>query len=440
MAEISMRIHKSVLSVIALLCSFGLFEQAKADHTDVSSQKDSQWQNDNSEYDSFGRKKPGANVQLGMRPFFLVDGMDDGKLKSRLKQCEQGPFYRTNFSIGHRGAGLQFPEHTKESYEAAARQGAGIVECDTTFTKDGELVCRHSECDLHTTTNIVNTPLNAQCSTPWSGPGSNPKCCTSDLTLAQFKTLRGKMDSSNPSATTAEGYLGGTASWRTDLYSSRGTLMTLKESIELNEKLGVKHTPELKSGDPARIAQVFGNQAAYAQKMIDTLVEEGVNPKDVWLQSFDLNDVLYWIKHAPAFGKQAVYLDDIDPTVTPSIPRLTVAELQDLRKQGVRIFAPPMPALLAVDASGEIVPSQYALDIKNAGLDIITWTFERADLRKGAANAGFYYYFDATGKAIKKDSDMYQALDVLARKVGILGIFSDWPATVTYYANCMGLK
>ena len=34
---------------------------------------------------------------------------------------------------------------------------------------------------------------------------------------------------------------------------------------------------------------------------------------------------------------------------------------------------------------------------------------------------------------------MYLALDALARKVGILRIFSDWPATVTYYANCMGL-
>lgn len=34
---------------------------------------------------------------------------------------------------------------------------------------------------------------------------------------------------------------------------------------------------------------------------------------------------------------------------------------------------------------------------------------------------------------------MYLALDVLAKDVGILGIFSDWPATVTYYANCMGL-
>jgi glycerophosphoryl diester phosphodiesterase len=31
-------------------------------------------------------------------------------------------------------------------------------------------------------------------------------------------------------------------------------------------------------------------------------------------------------------------------------------------------------------------------------------------------------------------------LDVLVRDVGIRGIFTDWAATVTYYANCMGLK
>lgn len=35
-----------------------------------------------------------------------------------------------DFSIGHRGAPLEFPDHTKESYEAAATQGAGIIECD----------------------------------------------------------------------------------------------------------------------------------------------------------------------------------------------------------------------------------------------------------------------------------------------------------------------
>jgi glycerophosphoryl diester phosphodiesterase len=387
------------------------------------------------------RGSSGANstIQLGQRPFYLIDGMDGGMLRDRLQQCRKGPFYKTDFSIGHRGAALQFPEHTRESYEAAARQGAGIVECDITFTKDGELVCRHAECDLHTTTNIVDTPLNAKCTTPWSGPGSSPKCCASDLTLAEFRTLIGKMDASNPAATTAEGYLGGTASWRTDLYTGRGKLLTFAESIRLNQRLGVRHTPELKGGDPVRINAVFGSQAGYAQKAVDELKAAGVKPRDVWLQSFDLNDVLYWIEKAPQYGRQAVYLDDIDPTVSPAIPRLTLAELQDLKARGVRIFAPPMWALLSVSGS-EVVPSQYARDIKAAGLQIITWTFERADLRKGASQGGWYYQFDPTGAAIRKDSDMYKALDVLAKKVGILGIFSDWPATVTYYANCMGLK
>ena len=383
------------------------------------------------------------SVQLGPRPFYLVQGMDEGKLKGRLMQCENGPFYRTDFSIGHRGAALQFPEHSDASYRAGAKMGAGIVECDVTFTKDGELVCRHSECDLQTTTNIVATDLNDKCTVPWSGPGQDPKpkCCTSDLTLDEFKSLKPKMDASNPSATTPEGYLGGTASWRTDLYTGQAKVMTFKESIALNQELGVKHTPELKGADHQdRVDAIFGSQAAYAQKFIDELRNAGVSPKDAWVQSFNKDDILYWIKNEPRFGKQAVYLDSIDPTVTPAIPRQTLDELKQLKKDGVRIIAPPMWALLSVNDAGEVVPSEYANDIRKAGLDIITWTFERADLRKGASKGGWYYLFDPEGKAIKKDSDMYKALDVLARKVGILGIFSDWPATVTYYANCMDLK
>jgi glycerophosphoryl diester phosphodiesterase len=392
--------------------------------------------------DDHDRRRPEANqdIQLGPRPFYLIDGMDEGPLKSKLSQCQDGPFSRTDFSIAHRGAPLQFPEHTKESYDAGARMGAGIVECDVTFTRDGELVCRHSECDLHTTTNIVATELNAKCSVPWSGPNSNPVCCTSDLTLAEFKTLKGKMDAAVPGATTPQGYLGGTASWRTDVYTGRGTLLTLRESLALNEKNGVKHTPELKGGDAARIQQLFGGQAQYAQKAIDELRAARVDPRRVWLQSFDKADVLYWVRNAPAFGRQAVYLDSVDPTANPPVPRLTVAELRQLRRQGVRFFAPPMPALLDVDAGDDVVPSQYALDIRRAGFKIITWTFERSDLRRGASQGGFYYAFDPQGRAIRKDGDMYKALDALARQVKIEGIFSDWPATVTYYANCMGLK
>jgi len=397
--------------------------------------------------DSYGDRSDGRgrdheradqSIQLGPRPFYLVQGMDPSPLKSRLLKCQNGPFRRTDFSIAHRGAPLQFPEHTRESYEAGARMGAGIVECDVTFTKDGQLVCRHDECDLHTTTNIVNTDLNASCTVPWAGAGSSPRCCASDITLAQFRTLKGKMDASNPASSTAAGYLGGTAAWRTDLYTGRGTLLTLKESIALNQRLGVKHTPELKSGNPARVNQVFGSQANYAQAMINEFKRARVNPRDVYAQSFNLSDVTYWVTHEPAFGKQAVYLDDVDPGA--GIPPLTAAELAAVRAQGVRIFAPPIPALLAVDAStNTLVPSQYAKDIKAAGLGIITWSFERSDLRRGAAFGGFYAAYDPEGRVVKKDSDMYLALDALAQDVGVLGVFSDWPATVSYYASCMGL-
>jgi glycerophosphoryl diester phosphodiesterase len=399
----------------------------------------------NAEYDGrghfplgLGRMMHDQRVQLGPRPFFLVEGMEAGPLRDRLMMCRDGPFYRSDFSIAHRGAALQFPEHTKEAAEAGARMGAGILECDVTFTKDGQLVCRHDECDLHTTTNIVATPLNAQCSVPWTGPppAPAPRCCTSDLSLAQFRTLKGKMDASNRNATTAAGYLGGTAAWRTDLYTSRGTLLTHAEHIQLVRSLGGKFTPELKyPNNLDRVVAIFGSQENYAQKMIDEYKAAGIPPSRVWPQSFNLDDVKYWIENEPQFGKQAVYLD---PSSYPA--RLSLAQLKQLRQDGVRIFAPPMQSLLALNAANQIVPSQYAIDIRSVGLHIITWTFERTDLRNGAAGVGSYYAFDPTGAAVKTDGDMYKALDVLAREVGILGMFSDWPATVTYYANCMGLK
>jgi len=420
--------------VAALLSSMACVAHAGGDDASCGAEERGR-----DEHSSYGRPRQHDEVQVGVRPYYLVQGMDPSPLKDKLLSCEDGPFRRTDFSIAHRGAPLEFPEHTKEAYTAGARMGAGIVECDVTFTSDGALVCRHDECDLATTTNIVTTALNNQCTVPWAGANSKPKCCTSDITLSQFKTLKGKMDASNPEATTAEGFLGGTAAWRTDLYNARGTLLTLEESIELNKKLGVKHTPELKAGNPDRIKAVFGSQEAYAQKMIDTFKAEGVNPRDVYPQSFNKDDILYWIKSELRFGRQAVYLDDIDPTANPPLPRLSLEELKDLKAQGVKIIAPPIPALLAAE-NGQIVPSQYAKDIRGLGFDVITWAFERADLRKGATNAGFYYYFDPTGAAVKKDSDMYKALDVLAKKVGVIGIFSDWPGTVSYYASCMSLK
>jgi len=380
-------------------------------------------------------------VQLGPRPFYLVEDMEEGKLKSQLKRCGKGPFRKSEFSIGHRGAALQFPEHTKESYEAAARMGAGIVECDVTFTKDRELVCRHSQCDLHTTTNILATPLAAKCSIPpdYSSdtPFANVRCCTSDITVAEFKSLKGKMDAGNAAAKTLDEYMNATANWRTDLYTANGTLLTHKESIELFKKLEVKMTPELKS--PSVVMPYEGDytQQDYAQQMLDEYKAAGVKAKNVFAQSFNLEDVLYWINNEPRFGKQAVYLDGRydDPTFDHTNPSTWSPSMLELAAQGVNIIAPPMWMLLDVDSENQIVPSTYAMEARNAGLDIITWTLERSGLLK---DGGGWYYQSVT-PAINNDGDKLEVLDVLAKDVGIRGIFSDWPATVTYYANCKGL-
>ncbi|WP_233054006.1 glycerophosphodiester phosphodiesterase family protein [Motilimonas cestriensis] len=387
--------------------------------------------------------KPDAkSVTVGPRPLFLVSEMQSSPLKTKLEQCASGPFYRSDFSIGHRGAALQFPEHTKESYQAAIDTGAGVVECDVTFTKDKELVCRHSQCDLATTTNILAIPeLASKCSVPFSpadpanGVKATATCCTSDISLAEFKTLKGKMDGSNPNATTVEEFMAGTASWRTDLYSGNGTLMTHAESIALFKAAGVKMTPELKSASVTMPFDGF-TQQDYAQKMINEYTAAGVAAADVYPQSFNLEDVKYWIANTPEFGQQGVYLDDrydlanFDPqnaaTWSPS--------MTELASDGVKIIAPPLWVLLTLDANNNIVPSEYAKAAKAADLKIITWTLERSGLLS-QGNGGWYH--QSIANAIDNEGDTFEVLDVLAKQVGVIGVFSDWPATVTYYANCM---
>ncbi|MBF0378098.1 MAG: glycerophosphodiester phosphodiesterase [Desulfamplus sp.] len=389
------------------------------------------------------------NIQVGPRPYYLIEDMKPSELKTELQECAEGPFYKTDFSIGHRGACMQFPEHTKESYMAAARMGAGILECDVTFTKDKQLVCRHSQCDLHTTTNILAIPeLAAKCSEPFTPAQIDPKtgkvikpasakCCTSDITLEEFKKLTGKMDAENPDATTLEAYMDSTPKWRTDLYSTPGTLMTHAESIELFKKLGVKMTPELKT--PSVTMPFDGNytQEAFAQQMIDEYKSAGVNPKDVFPQSFKLDDLLYWLKHEPQFGRQGVFLDDRYDLKEFDYknPATWSPSMEELFAKGVRIIAPPMWMLLSIDKDGKVVPSEYAKKAKAAGLDIITWTLERSGLLK----EGGGWYYESIKDAIDNDGDVMEVLNVLAKDVGVIGIFSDWAGTVTYYANCKGL-
>ncbi|KZL18788.1 putative glycerophosphoryl diester phosphodiesterase 1 [Pseudovibrio axinellae] len=383
-------------------------------------------------------------AQVGPRPAFLVEQMQDGPLKEKLRACIGNPAESSSFSIGHRGAPMQFPEHTLQSYQAAALMGAGVQECDVTFTKDKELVCRHSQNDMATTTNILTSDLADTCVKPFTpaanGEKASAECRTSDITLAEFESLHGKMDASDPTATTVEGFLKGTPDWRTDLYAGAGaggTLMTHAQSIELFKAQGVKFTPELKQPSVEMPFDGF-TQEDYAQKLINEYKAAGVPASDVFAQSFSLDDVLYWIKAEPEFGKQAVFLDGRynDESFDASNPSTFKPSMAELKAMGVNYIAPPLWVLVTLE-DGKIVPSAYAKAAKAADLNIITWTLERSGLL--SHNKGGWYY-NSISDAVTNEGTALEVLDVLAQDVKVTGVFSDWPATVTFYANCMGLK
>ena len=66
-------------------------------------------------------------------------------------------------------------------------------------------------------------------------------------------------------------------------------------------------------------------------------------------------------------------------------------------------------------------------------MKIITWTLERS----GPLGSGGGWYYGTTNSITNNDGDMLELVHVLHEKVGVAGIFSDWPATTTLYANCV---
>lgn len=384
-----------------------------------------------------------ASISLGPRPLFLIQKMEDSQLKRRLLECQDEAVETQSFSIAHRGAPLMFPEHGLAGYRAAHEMGAGKQECDVTFTKDGELVCRHSQCDLQQTTDVLLRPaLAKQCSQPFvpakQSQPAQAQCCTSDFTLQQLKQLCIKMDGYNGNAKTVDEFVKGTPNWRTDLYQTCEQIITHKESIQLFSSWGVDMVPELKAPQvdmPFLInTETELTQQKYAQKLVDEYKEAHIKPENVWLQSFNLKDVQYWIQHEPEFAKQVVYLDGrySDPQFDENNSNTWTPSMKQLKEMGLNYIAPPIWVLLQHSAD-KIVASEYAKQAKQAGLKIITWTIERSgDMENGGG-----WYYQSVKQKIHGSEDMMVVLEVLAQEVGVEAVFSDWPATTTYYANCM---
>lgn len=143
--------------------------------------------------------------------------------------------------------------------------------------------------------------------------------------------------------------------------------------------------------------------------------------------------MFYWINNAPDFGIQAVALDEVEHEDEGSID----AWIDLLVSNDVKIVAPPLWQLVQPDESAptRMAASYYAKAAKAAGLDVITWTLERTP----PGLDGWYWQTLQGIDGGLVEGDRLNLLYVLAFEVEVLGVFSDWPATTTFFANCFQL-
>ena len=162
---------------------------------------------------------------------------------------------------------------------------------------------------------------------------------------------------------------------------------------------------------------------------VTSLLSTGIDPSEVWPQSFYVDDVIYWVKNTD-FGDQAVALHEVNETETEYR-----ALHKMLQENGVKVVAPPLFMMVEYDETSELgmAASPYGASAKENGLSIIAWSLER----DSPALDGWYW---STLLDLNRTvGDNLALLHVLSEEVGVMAVFSDWPATTTFYANCMGL-
>ena len=256
--------------------------------------------------------------------------------------------------------------------------GAGIIECDVTFTERPQSwyadtrnaiwpVFRPIFCKLSWPTPADShslQPNKAHRPAPNAVPVTSP-----------WRSLNpcARPDVKNSQATSVDEFLAPLDSPVIDQPNQCGTVMSHRDSIELIRDLGTAFTPELKRPEVPMPFNGFSQQD-YAKKLLTEYQQAGIPTKQVYPQSFNINDVRYWIENHPQYAQQTIWLVPRQRQLVP----LSFAELQSLQAEGLHIIAPPIPMLVQQNSKGQVEPTAFAKAAKASGLKIITWTFESA--------------------------------------------------------------
>lgn len=404
-------------------------------------------------------------------------------LRADISTCKE-PLRLNGAVYAHRGAPLVAPEETEAAWEVGVRSGAGLIECDASLTRDARFICRHSTCDLASTTDIVaNHPdMLARCSLPWQAATlatqAEVVCCTYDFTLAELSTLCGVMDSLvNSSARERCDYQLGPPGFRSPYIAQERChpLVPLSHFLRLAREWRVGVVPELKDTWKAELASFLSSigrdpdwlAEAFLTQIRDagfTAALDGAATQRGLLQTFDPRVALRWKQLAPSHPVLFLWKTDrlaqgASPCETTHFDCATNSTLSALVAIGVEVFAPSMQLLLSSDSHRLglsegmrrlqvlIADSSTAMSTSTATstTQIGTWSFERsgcnsADPTTSLGNqptstgpCGFYW--KGQGVSAFQHADTLLAIDALL-EAGVVGIFSDFPAAVSAVANC----
>ncbi|TPX73999.1 hypothetical protein CcCBS67573_g04745 [Chytriomyces confervae] len=411
------------------------------------------------------------------------------RMRDAISLCND-PLARNFETIGHRGAPLVAPEETLRSYEIAVDSGAGFIECDASVTKEMDLICRHSVCDLHYTTDILmhHPDLAAKCSSPFTPATNTTKanatCCTFDFTLQEMKQLCATMESDlNPNATRVQDYVLGKPAFRSIGVRDGECvkMVSMKEFLEFAKtKKRVNVIPELKDTTEHSTMSFLKSKGASIETLADlfakNLRDAGFSApfdktyKDAGkkgtlgiMQTFDRRVAKIWKQNNKDLPVLYLIQSPMNTTTTEkdcvsASDCGTPDVLRNLMKLGVELFAPALNGLVTAK-NHRYVEHQYSQDIKalaeELGLKdkvfLGSWSLERsacvsqygdgsfnAEAGLGAIGGCGWYYNSVEGYAsFGQHEDALLMMDALFTKAGVVSLFSDFPATVSMYSNCV---
>lgn len=187
--------------------------------------------------------------------------------------------------IAHRGASGVLPEHTVEAYRRAVSDGADVIECDVTLSRDLVPVCLHDEALSETTDVAERSEFSGRIrSITVSVHGRQVTLrdwFAFDFTVAELKTLRKRQR----------------FDFRDQSFNGRFTIPTLAEHIAVARSASrtVAIYPELKN--PALLNSIFlrNTSPRFEDIVLKVLENNGYRSGNspCYIQCFDERSLLY---------------------------------------------------------------------------------------------------------------------------------------------------